>query len=499
MARELPEPVVSIGTNADSAFVIATRTGEVAVWEPGSKGVRLARDAPAPLAVEEYVDGLGKWLCAEHYRPLQGGSLAGEMGRDEFATLLLDVLRQTTRAEVGVINREAIRDPGLFPLRGIATRFDVLAALPFEDVLAETRCRGSVLKAFALAPRFKEYEARGLTASDGVVKINGRPVEADQWYQVVTTGFVASLEKDGLGGGVAFERRPGSSPRDLLLAWLEQATPSGQVAQPEDPASLARWHLRISLDGALSDARIGNPDPATYNDAQLTRIEASNVALDARFYAGADHPALTFQNTLRVEYGLGRTVTEGRDSGFVETRDLVSARSGLAWRLFRSERRWYHPLPDVEGFTETEFNRPQDGTRSYHHLLLRPTLGSRFDLTARLYLRFGVGLESELFAENPLKSVGLARVELNPGELLTLGNRSIEGRFFLETAFVDPWRQLDLQVRASVQVAVPLWRFLSITAGYDTFLRALGGKRLALAGDLALGLKFAVDHSIQSF
>ncbi|MEZ4408774.1 MAG: 5'-nucleotidase C-terminal domain-containing protein [Polyangiales bacterium] len=504
VVQELDEGVLSVDTARASVPVVAARPDSVIVAEPG--GARVARRAntgTAPEAVATFVSSTRDWLCQTYSRPLPGGRLTQEVSREQFANLLLDVVRERTEAEVAVINRAAVRaPPGLFPVTGGLTPLTVSAAIPFDDTVQVTTIRGSVLRAFVTASRASTFYVRGVTVDGSNVRVNGRALEDTQEYHLATTGFIAGLGANGIAAsGVDFDTYGTQSLQDSLLGWLGTARTGNILDAPVDPAENTRWYLRLTVDGTFTSVNIRNLAQDTYNDTQLTRAEATNLKLDAQFFASADHPRFGFQNLLRVEYGLGRNQPiGGADTGFVETRDLISNRANITWRVFRGERRWFQPLPDAEGYIESEFDPPGNGGRDFHHLQLRPTIGARFDLTDRLYFRLGAGLDWEVFEpDSVVKGVVVTRLELNPGRLFSIGDRVVEGRFFADLSFRNPWDDMNMFIRAGAQLSIPLFRPLALTLGYEIFGRAFNDLPFAIAGDATVGLKVTLDRSIQTF
>jgi hypothetical protein len=286
-------------------------------------------------------------------------------------------------------------------------------------------------------------------------------------------------------------------PQELFLGWLRRA----EHGAPSDPSRHTRWRFRLSLDTSYSDTRIQNPLATTYNDAQLTRAEAQNLRLDAEARADADHPSFTWENNVRTRYGLGRQVTlAGMDSGFLENLDVTTARTTFSYRAF-ARGRWFHPLPYLEGFLETELDRPTGmSARTFLHFQVRPTVGVRFEFIERWTLNLGAGLDTEIFdgsrGPQPVLVFGTA---VRPGRLFSIGGRNAEWQVSAELAWRDPSGLSDAQLRTSVKVSVPLLERLALSFGNDVFGRVVGSNAVAVANDLTVGLKWTLDGSLQSF
>jgi hypothetical protein len=497
VVNELPEGVASLVTARADVPVLAAHGTHVSIASPGAQRFleHPQEDGPIPESVNSFIQSTGRWLCGEYHRPLAGGAVEGLRDRERFARYFLDVLRDETRSEVALINRAAVRDL-VFPREGPLTELDVLATLPFTDTLQRATVPGAALRALVTGAGLGRLYLQGVTVEGTAVRVNGRTLDDTARYTVVTTGFVSRAGV--LAGAPSWTRvERAQSPQALFLAWLRDAAHGA----PADPARHTRWRLRLTLDTAYSDTRIRNPAAMVYNDAQLSRAEAQNLRLDVEARADADHPWFTWENNLRARYGLGRQVTAaGMDSGFLENLDVTTARTTVSYRAF-ARGRWYHPMPYLEGFLETEFDRPTGmNARTFLHFQLRPTLGVRFEFLERWTLNLGVGLDAEVFdgsrGAQPVLVFGTA---VRPGRLFTLGGRNAEWQVSTELAWRDPGGLSDAQLRASVKVSIPLLDRLALSLGNDVFGRAVGSNTIAVANDLTLGLKWTLDGSLQAF
>jgi hypothetical protein len=196
------------------------------------------------------------------------------------------------------MNRGAVQGREIFPLNGALSALHMASALPFDDRIYVGRVKGSVLAALATSDRAGRFILRGIT-TDGGVKINGRAVEPDTMYRVVTTGFVYDGGEGGIGAtdGVELEVYGSQGPREFLTAWLDRPH-EGDITQiPVDPARRTRWSFNASLDLGFQLVDVDNPQvvgamggmpTGAYNNPQLSRTSAMTLRGDGRFAANAN-------------------------------------------------------------------------------------------------------------------------------------------------------------------------------------------------------------------
>jgi hypothetical protein len=457
-----------------------------------------------PPAVATLGDAIGEQLCRIATEVLPGAALTAPLDREGFTSLLLDVARESARAEVAVINRGAVRPIANFPLRGRISRVDVLGALPFDDVLRVGRIKGDALATFMRSGRVARFRVRGVTADGDSLLVNGRPLADDQYYRVVTSGFVADGGDGGFAeeGEVEYERDPAGAPRETLLAWL--ATPRGGdiTRAPIDPAQRTRWTFRGFIDASLSNTTIGNI--AGYQDPQLVRSQGTAIQVDAEGHVDAEQPRYTFENTLRLRLGYQQTIDMATgDTGLLKIADLIALRDHLAWRGLWRHRRWYTPLPYVESYLESEFSPPDPSmlNREWHHLQWRPTVGLRLELPLRANLNAGAGMDWESLepGAHP-QPVAVIRGELPATTLFHIQDRDVEGQFFTEVAFREPWATTtETLVRLNARLSVPIFAPLAVTISYDLFARQRSEAEWGVSHDVNLGLRLDLLKTLQLF
>jgi hypothetical protein len=509
----------SLRADRSGTLLAAGRDGGALVLdltaEPTARPSR-SGDAPAPVA--SYVETTTRWLCDNYGRTLPGGRLSRPMSQEDFASYALDVARDVTHSEIALINRGAVKMAALFPLREGVSGLTIQAAMPFTDTLQRASVTGAKLKAFITAGRSAGFYVRGLAVREGAVFVNGRAIDDAQEYTVITTGYIAESGADGVAADIPWQRFRTLSLQEVLTTWLQTAGADGVARVPEDPANNTRWAFRWTVDGQFSNTTIDNANTALYSDAQLTRAQAVALRVDSEARADADHPAFSWLNGLRLRYGAQETVTaDGDTQGFVENLDLIAFTTKFTWRYFRNNRRWFHPLPFVEGYVESEFDLPPTDSmgvrpRDFHHLQIRPTAGATFELLPRMTLDLGAGADwAEVFSPSgdPRRTAQfnmLGRLVLRPGTLFTLGGRAIDGGFNVEVAFRDPGATQDLILRAGVRLSVPLFNPLKLTFGYDVYGRQVfqpangdPSPGFAFAGDATIGLTLQFAGTRQSW
>jgi hypothetical protein len=510
-----PDVLIVNRVSADLADLRSARDGLRAYATEPSDVITVDLDAPdrpariPPRNAAKFDDTevalvrvLREDLCNLDHSNLPGAALERPMDREALTALLLDVLRETTESDVSIINRGAVRPIPGFPLRDRIGRLDVLAAIPFDDRLEVGEMTGDELRSFVERDTEGRFRQRGVSRDGKEWLVNGRTLIAEQRYRVVTTGFVLDGAHGGLGGGASFGTRPGGGPRDVFLAWLEQARSGDARDAAVDPARRTRWLFRAFLDSSWAQSAIRNDQ--NFQDPQLARSSATAILFDGELRADADHPDYTLDDNLRLRLGFSQTAdANGVDSGLQKSADLIALRTQLTWRGAYSERRWFHPVPFVESYLESEFARPDNAsaTRAFHHLQYRPALGARFELFRRSNLNFGVGVDRELFdATSRFAPAFIARAELPPQSVLELRGRDIEGQIFSEVTWRDPGATLDgAVIRTTARVSIPVFDPFSIAFSYDLFARRLGASPWAVAHDTNVGLQFDVTRALQAY
>jgi hypothetical protein len=365
--------------------------------------------------------------------------------------------------------------------------------------LRVARVKGEALEAFMRSASSSHFRVRGVTVDGSSLLVNGRPLEREQEYRVVTSGFVADGGDGGIGEDLEFAIWGAVGPRDLLLGWLAVPREGDVTEAPIDPAQRTRWTFRGFIDASLAQTTIANSP--NYQDPQLARSQGTALQVDAEMHADAEQPRYTFENILRLRLGYQQTIDAGSDSGLLKVADLIALRDHFAWRGLWRNRRWFSPLPYVESYLESEFTLPDNNTRDYYHLQWRPTGGVRFELPRRANLNVGAGVDWESLQPGARpRAVVVLRGELPATTLFHIQDRDVEGQLFTELALREPGASTSESiVRLNARLSVPLFEPLAVTVSYDLFARQRVDEPWALSHDVNLGLRLDLLRTLQLF
>ncbi len=447
-------------TASGNTLLVATRPAEVLTVELGDGHAHTVQlptlGTPSPV-VAAFARDLNHALCGRYEAPFAGGRLQRELDRETAATFVLDVMREHTRAEVAIINTGAVSSNAPWPLRGALSPLDVMQMLPFDNTLRTTRLKGSALVALLGSDGAKSFFVRGAAKEDSGWKINGRAIDTNQHYALVTTDFLADRLTDELKEAPPFAATGASTVRELVTRWLSVAREGDILRQPINPAERSRWTLSYRLQLDLTNVSVTNPDTAIFTDTQLARGQSLSLVGETEFRAIGDHPAWSLESTARLRYGMVRTVPlGGTANGIANNVDLVTLRNlGYVRRIF-GEPKWYLPRPYADVYVESELTRPE--TRRYHHLQLLPQGGVRFELTPTFAVYAGGGMTWEVFAQPgdltppvpPAAGVLVGGWQLRPTQLVKLGARSVELESNLDIFARDLGGPTQLQARGRV-------------------------------------------------
>ena len=482
-----------------------------AIARPEPRPARMGR---VPDEIHRFAEDTHAWLCRELDRPNHNAPLDTPLDRTGFATLLLDVMRERTHADVAIINRGAVDSRAGFPLRDSITPLDVAAALPFDNPLRVTRMTATELNTFLSSAEARRFFVRGAALEDSHVRINGRPTDEGVRYRVVTIDFVAEGGDGGLPTTFPYLPVASDTLRDVLGAWLARPHHPPLLGAPLDPARRTLWVFRSAIDTTFGAVVVNNPNNRVFTDAQLTRTPSATGRLDLELHADAFHPLYRLENGVRLLYGATISTPAGMPVTTIETADLITGRSTGVWRGLLSARRvWYRPRPFIDTYVESEFTRPVQ--RRYHHLELRPTIGLRFEASDRLSFNIGGGLSWEVFATpldltppgNPSAPTLTVGYVLRPGNVFSIGSHHAEGESSLDIAWRDPLGQPSAQVRFRARVSIPLFEPVALTLSYEMYARYAryfddeGFVRAdwALSTDVNIGLKITFARAVQAF
>jgi 2',3'-cyclic-nucleotide 2'-phosphodiesterase (5'-nucleotidase family) len=473
--------------------------------------------------------------CAAAAAPVGPGRMAAPMDADAFTAWVLEVMRRTTGGEIALLNAGAVGLAAAFPFRDHLSSDDLLRALPFDSKLVVARVKGDELERF-LQLRWKltripgkhALRVAGAETRDGeTFTVNGRPLESDVPYRVVTIDFVAAGGDDILEGFSGEKwawspwRRAGAAVvlRDAVAAYLRDDLPPvprraaggagaapliGLAADFHPLADRFLFDLRLNLNAGLSNVTVRSTlSPGeTALAANLVRDQLASLVSDLALSFSANSSAHAFDWLLR--YAFAVSSPDLLAAPFVVNTDVLTLDSVYKLSLFKRalgpDRAWV-PEPYLGTFLETELIPPRDAAG---RPIVPPareavfTAGWRFTLGRRLEAKLGAGLES----------IGLGpRVDppafvVEAGFRLQRAKLSAPGALLVfltadATAYVGERQEMpytfgagELRARATLEVALG-WRvFLTVSqavyalAVWDERDAAL---RAALAGDGGAG------------
>lgn len=480
--------------------VVATRPGGVVRIAGNHVQIAQARETDADRYVRAWSADFDLALCRSLGTPLEGGLLPEPLGRRDFREFVADVLRRDLGADVAIVSRETYGSGVAWPLEQQLTMLDVHAALPFSDPVGTLSVDGSTLRKLSEKVTPVGFVVRGYDPARGTV--NGRDLVDAQRYTVATT----RLYFDHMGAKLPAVREgaqgfDGLNVRDLVVRDLETPSTTDPRARMGKPEELTSWAFRSTLRFALSTTQVSNDDRTRLTDGPLVRTDALALTSDVELRADADHPNWQFLNGARFRYGLSSS-----GGALAKNRDVIDDRSIF---ILKQTRGLVTPVgvPNffAELFLETETTPP--ATRSYQHLLLRPSAGLRFELSPKASLQVGFGADWEALASRdqlitsgalPLMPTSIATLIVKPMKVFALGPRDVMAEGTLdyarhnpfETAPIDP---KGVNLRGRVKVTAPLSRFVAVTATYDLFARRAWAPDGSTAGGVLVG---GVAHDV---
>lgn len=458
--------------------VVATRPGGMVHVDGDHVRIASPSDAPVDPFLRTWSADFDVSLCGDLGTLLAGGELPRPLGRREFRELAADILRRDLRADVAIVSRESYGSGMGWPLEGQLTLLDLYAALPFNDQVGTVSLDGASLRKIFERITPVGFVTRGFDAARGTV--NGRAIVDTQRYTVATTRLyfdhAAGASELSREGATGFD---GPTLRDLVLGEVREPSPLDPRDRMGKPEELTSWAFRSILRFALSTTQISNDDRTRLTDGPLVRSDALALTGDLEVRIDGDNPRWQFLNGSRLRYGLS---SSGGD--LAKNRDLIDDRSVLVWKQTRGNSTPVGvPNLFAELFVETETAPPP--TRSYHHLLFRPSGGVRFELSPVTSLQFGIGADWEALASRaqllaggsaPLLPAVIATLIMRPTPVLNVGSRAALGEFTLDLSRRNPLatslaEPASVELRARAKLTLPLSRFIAITTTYDLFGR----------------------------
>jgi len=188
--------------------------GKRAIWSPRFRVVDTADVEPdADLLVA--VRGFESELSREFDAPvattaveLDSRNAAVRLGEAAIGNLYADALRETARADIGLMNGGGLRGNKVYPPGSAVTRRDVLAELPFGNRISILRVSGAEVRAILENGVSRMPNANGRFAQvSGVtfeadlsrpigkrtrsIKVGGAPLDPAKTYTLATNDFLA--------------------------------------------------------------------------------------------------------------------------------------------------------------------------------------------------------------------------------------------------------------------------------------------------------------------
>lgn len=459
--------------------------------------------APPVESLQKDVEDVRDAFCRAFDVPLTD-TLSGEVSESEFLDFVLDVLRREARAEVGLLNLDALDGRG-FPLRERVSRADVFSALPFEDTVVRATLSGARLKALWASPAKERLAWAGVSVRDGNLLVNERRIEDSQNYSVVMPDYVARGGAGHIGKSVSFttvEDRQGKALelRPAVLAAMrdvKKTTESIQGAHRLDLGNSPRWTWSGALTLAANDTQLSNS--ARYDDARLSRsvVRALKGEAAGRLDSHTRHHAVRF--TGRARYGQSR-LTDGSETTVAETEDQIFGEALYRLSAIQAEldQAWYAPLPYSSVSLDSEFVRNDDA--AFRRFEASATIGVRMAPIKPLELKAGAGLRRQLLDPDARVRLGLeVGYELPRFSPLSMRGLPVDVESGVDY-FVSDFNGLPQhEGRFRARLLLPLGGPISFTVGFDVFAFKKGSDGFAFVSDATIGLTGRLDGGKQQF
>ncbi|NOY89581.1 MAG: hypothetical protein GXP55_00130 [Deltaproteobacteria bacterium] len=479
-------PIASAPTRG-TASVEVRRDTQRGIFDVLVQPMTPADSVHDPLS--SFLDRMGRAYCERWGRALPGARLgADSLDADGMLDLTAGILLEATGAEIALLGRgvtdSTYEQAGDTPL----TASDVFVALQYDDPLATATVPGTWLRTLARSLDPAKLLALGLSVSGAntateKIKVNGRALELQGNYRIVTSSFLATGGDRLLPAGADFTLSHDLRVRGAVLDYLGRPRPGDPRESLPDLADRVEWSSRFDTDATFTGSSVRNP--GDYTDSQLARENTAALGLGSTLAFAASSRSLAWDNTLTARYSVTQT-----GNGFDEGDDLISYRTNLRYRGWHSQTpEVYVPEPFLEAFVESEFTTSD--TLGYHHLLVRPTLGFAFTLTSKLLLKLNGGFEVE--ALDPEASVlpgAGANLELKPWQLMRDGVRRVDVGLTVDYFVSDIGAANRQTLRARFDTTFTLSGSLSFALLVDLFGVRSGAGPFSIAINTTAALRF---------
>lgn len=384
-----------------------------------------------------------KTYCRNWGAPLGQGQIRTKDGmtEEQFRRYVLQVARMKGRAEVAFFPNTTMVSDG-FPIQKYITTDDLYRAIPREESLALIKLQGKDLTALigtsdSPGPNSKPFSFVGIDGSS----VNGRKIEDNLYYYLVTTRFVAmgkhpKLEKTVIRS-VQMLTTPNGSPLLLrtflvehfhshLFQFLQREPDSSDLAGPttiphhgelQRLDRLPTWTFNASLQLGFSALTI---EPININVVYTQHDELNGGFYEKFNVQGQAQMSLRMESTyhlwlteVNLNYAVDTSIqwSKGPPAGpidpriYQESNDQLTFKTQYHWHFLKSvikNSKWEVASPFVEALVETETTTTQrpdlssskffettGSTEVFHHFETRGKLGLSFQYASVITMRVG--------------------------------------------------------------------------------------------------------------
>ncbi len=469
--------------------------------------------------IEEYL----KDYCSKWDKPVGKGKLARAMNPDDFRRYIMEIMRASSKSELAFINRGLVDESVVFPMKGHITRHDFFAGLPHRNKLYTFGLKGKQVNALC-KKLLKEKQVSGKTRLEHLGlscgkknRVNGRLIDPNDTYTAITIEYLAAgvlgyfdpkkiHMKPFMQQG--FDHQPilGQVARKFLSSPRFQGD-NPELIDPDqnfsDLSRTLRWTFFGGLNLNLSDTAIYND--RAYDQSQLARDEfmALKGEIRARIEANSRIHGLSID--ARLKYAKSSTA----DGPWIESEDLTTVNAVYKLKSFRDANSgWYVPMPYLESKLETELTKPQDDPatteidegRSYHHLEVTATLGTRFKLLQTLEAKAGFGLRDETLDPDakPVYGFDIGYL-LKKTNLLSLLGSPLQMESQLTAFFGDLGRTNTLKGTWTNRLYFSIIGPIYFNITHELFVYRYSTWDYGIASDFTFGLSYNAQTSLQAF
>ena len=517
-------PILGTGKYSTS-FTELIAQWDVASTLPALTVRSTVRRLPGAASQPRIQSQLSRWAqayCKSMDVSVSGSQFFSPWTQDDLRIYAMNVMRNQTRSEVALLNRDHLR-LGDNKLEGSVSYDLLFRAFPFYTSVGTFFMRGYALDRLIRMEtgltgqgRDNQLDVLGVTRGSKSVKgqrqllVNGRNLEANALYRVVTTQFLAEGGDGHLAPREDFKVfRPlptqrAVSVRQLIVSFLEGGK-SGAVLRKDsfpDLKDKALWQFNADFHGALDTVRVVGAEK--YADAvgsQLTRSQFSGQSFAGAGVAILGSSVFSWQNRLELKYGKSRA----EDETPTESADLIRVNSvfGLKRWAFQGSSRL--PAPYVEADIESEFtpgNPYQLVPADYRHLMLTGIAGLRSRVVPRMDLFLGAGVRAEALEPGGRGRFGIqAGYRVLPYQIGQPGRQQMTLESGFEYFRSDPAGDNPVdRIIWSTKIYTRVFKYLTAGLALDAFAyREASLGQWATSGQAMVTLGMAWSGRVQTF